>query len=61
MEDQKLTAVDLLDYINKIESEELALTYNKISNMLYQKFGIQKAEMSLLCLYVHNELLKEGR
>ena len=60
MEEKKLSAVDLLDYINKIESDEVARTYNKISNMLYENFGIQSAETSLLCFYIHNELQKES-
>lgn len=33
--------------------------YNKVSSFIWAEFGIQSAEVSLLCTYVLSELSKE--
>ena len=44
---------DLLEYCSGMPE-----LYNKVSNLLYKDFNIQSAEISLLCTYICNEVMK---
>ena len=50
-------ASDLLDYFQN--DEDKARTYNRISNILWSQFGIQRAELTLLCAYCTLEYNKK--
>lgn len=47
----------LMDYFQN--DEEKARTYNRISNILWSQFGIQRAELTLLCAYCTLEYNKK--
>lgn len=44
----------LLEYCSKYPE-----LYNKVSTKLWVQFGIQRAELSLLCTFIANEMLKD--
>ena len=44
---------DLLEYCSSVPK-----LYNKVSNLLYKEFHLQSAEISLLCTYICNEVMK---
>ena len=47
----------LLEYFQS--NKEKARTYNRISNILWSQFGIQRAELTLLCAYCTLEYNKK--
>lgn len=47
-----------MDYLLTYCSEIPEL-YNKVSNFIWAEFGIQSAEVTLLCTYVLSQLAKE--
>ena len=47
-----------MDYLLTYCSEIPEL-YNKVSTFIWAEFGIQSAEVTLLCTYVLSELAKE--
>lgn len=47
----------LMDYFQG--DEEKARTYNRVSNILWCQFGIQRAELTLLCAYCTIEYNKK--
>ncbi len=49
-----------IDYLLKY-CADIPELYNKVSNKLWVQFGIQSAEMSLLCTYIVNEFLTEDK
>lgn len=52
------TLEDLILYHN---SDNRAKIYNRVSNMIYSEFGIRSAETVLLCSYIVNKLIEDGR
>lgn len=52
------TIEDLILYHN---SDNRAKIYNRVSNMIYSEFGIRSAETVMLCSYVVNKLIEDGR
>lgn len=50
----------LLRYFNNKETaEEKAIVYNKVALILWVQFGIQSAELQLLCAYCTLEYIKK--
>lgn len=52
------TLEDLILYHN---SDNRAKIYNRVSNMIYSEFGIRDAETVLLCSYIVNKMIEDGR
>lgn len=52
------TLEDLILYHN---SDKRAKIYNRVSNIIYSEFGIRGAETVLLCSYVVNKMIEDGR